>query len=345
MNSRGLARYASALAALALCAACSGSVRQAQSGTALTPSIAALNGTYVGRTLFVNGRPVTAARLSPFPRYATILPERRAKGRTFEYVFNQYGSYASIFDYPKSTQEIGQIPGDGGQGCTNVLYGYGKGIFWNVGGQTQITEYQVLKKPIKTLPFAYSSPSSCAMNADGDLAVGVLYASGAGGGDVVIFKKATGSGVAYRTALDEEFFDGYDNKGNLFADGFTGNRTGFALVELPNGSSKFVTIKTSNSVQFPGSVQWDGTYLTVFDQRANAMYQYTVSGTKATLKGTVKFSGSGDCAQTWIVKGLVYCADAGNGDGEVFDYPAGGAAIATFTGNFILPLGVVAARI
>jgi hypothetical protein len=97
-------------------------------------------------------------------------------------------------------------------------------------------------------------------------------------------------------------------------------------------------------VQFPGSVQWDGTYLTVFDQNTNAMYQYTVRGTTATLKGTVSFSGSGDCAQTWIVQGLVYCGDAGNGDGEVFNYPAGGSPIATFTGNFDVPLGVVAAK-
>jgi hypothetical protein len=144
--------------------------------------------------------------------------------------------------------------------------------------------------------------------------------------------------------LDEEFFDGYDPSGNLFADGFTGNRSGFALVELPKGSSKFVTIKTSNSPEFPGSVQWDGTYLTVFDQNANAMYQYTVSGTKATLQGTVLLSGSSDCAQTWLVQSLVYCGDAGNGDGEVFKYPAGGSAIAVFTGNFDVPLGVVAAK-
>jgi hypothetical protein len=91
-------------------------------------------------------------------------------------------------------------------------------------------------------------------------------------------------------------------------------------------------------------VQWDGTYLTVFDQIANATYQYTVSGTTATLKGTVSLSGSSDCAQTWIVQGLVYCGDAGNGDGEVFNYPAGGSPIAVFTGNFDFPLGVVAAK-
>ncbi len=323
------------MVALALLSACGAS--------AVAPSTAAFNVTYVGRTLVVNGRPVTAERLSPLPRYATIIPDRHKKSKTYEYVINDYGSYASIFDYPKSVQEIGMIYGAGGQGCTNVLYGYGKKIFWNVGGANQITEYRVPQKQLKTLSVVYDFPSSCAMNTSGDLAVGILYASGAGGGDVVIFKNATGSGTAYSTPLDEEFFDGYDNQGNLFADGFTGNRTGFALVELPEGSSKFVRIQTSNSPEFPGSVQWDGTYLTVFDQDTDAVYQYTVSGTKATLKGTVTLSGAGDCAQTWIVPGLIYCGDADSG-GEIFSYPAGGSAIATFTGEFDLPLGMVAAK-
>jgi hypothetical protein len=160
----------------------------------------------------------------------------------------------------------------------------------------------------------------------------------------LIFKNATGTPTVYSTPLDEEFFNGYDNQGNLFADGFTGNRYGFALVELAKGSTKFVKVSTSNSVQFPGSVQWDGTYLTVFDQLANALYQYTVTGTTATLKGTVQLSGSSDCAQTWIVKGLLYCGDAGNNNGEVFKYPQGGSPIAVFTGNFDFPLGVTAAK-
>jgi hypothetical protein len=143
--------------------------------------------------------------------------------------------------------------------------------------------------------------------------------------------------------LSKEYFDGYDPSGDLFADGFASS-SNFALVELPKGSSKFVTIKTSNSPEFPGSVQWDGTYLTVFDQFTSETYQYSVSGTNATLKNTVQLSGAGDCAQTWIVKGLLYCGDAGNGDGEVFKYPAGGSPTATFTGSFDLPLGVTAVR-
>ncbi|MGP8101583.1 MAG: hypothetical protein ACLQHL_12640, partial [Candidatus Cybelea sp.] len=318
METTGLVKYTGAIVALAILSACGGT-------SAVAPSTATLNATYVGRTLSVNGRLVTAARVNPLPRYATIIPDRHTKSKTYEYVLNDYGSYASIFNYPKSVDQIGTINGLGGQGCTNVLYGYGKKTFWNVGGQRQIEEFKVPQKLIKTLSVAYSFPSSCAMDTSGDLAVGILEASGAGGGDVVIFKNASGSGTAYATPLDEEFFNGYDNQGNLFADGFTGDRSGFALVELPKGSSKFETIKTSNSPDFPGSVQWDGTYLTVFDQDTNEMYQYTVSGTTATLKGTVSYSGSSDCAQTWIVPGLVYCGDAGNDGGEIFDYPAGGS--------------------
>ena len=181
------------------------------------------------------------------------------------------------------------------------------------------------------------------MNTSGDLAVGTFFESGPGGGDVVIFKNASGTGKVYSTPLAAEYFDGYDPQGNLFADGIA-NSGYFGLVELPKGGSTFKTITTSNSVQFPGSVQWDGTYLTVFDQLANKTYRYTVSGTKATLKGTVSYVGSGDCAQTWIVKGIIYCGDAGNDDGEVFKYPAGGSAIAVLGSGLPEPLGVTAAN-
>ena len=340
-------KYASSLAALAICAACAGippfdsaQARLAQPDIAVAPTTATYR--YVGKMLLVNGRLVTAARPPrPLPRYTTILPEEHPKARDYEYIMNNYGSYAGIFDYPSSDKEIGQVPNVGGQGCTNVLFGYGKQIVWIVAAYNQITEYGVLKTPIKTLSDSVGMPSSCAMDASGDLAVGILIGSGAG--DIVIYKNASGSGSVYKTPLSEEYFDGYDSGGNLFADGFTASGF-FALVELPKGASKFQTVSTSNAVTFPGSVQWDGTYLTVFDQDANVMYQYAVNGTKATLKGNVSFSGAGDCAQTWIVPGIVYCGDAGNDDGEVFKYPGGGSPIAILTGAFDFPLGVTAAE-
>ncbi len=310
-------KYAAALLALATCSACG--------AVAVAPANA--------------GLPVTAAHVhtGALPRFAMLVPDELARPKTFEYIINYYGTYAGIFDYPISDRQIGKIKDVGGQGCTNVLYGNGKRTFWIVAGPNQITEYEVPKKPLKTLSVPYGSPSSCAMDTSGDLAVGELSS-----GDIVIFKNASGSGLVMTTPLSNEYFDGYDNNGNLFADGFNGNDS-FELVELPQGSSTFHTITTSNTVKFPGSVQWDGKYLTVTDQESQAMYQYTVSGTEATLKGTVSLTGSNDCAQTWISTGVVFCADSGYGNGEVFEYPAGGSAIAIFTGNFDLPLGTVAA--
>ncbi|HVN69222.1 MAG TPA: hypothetical protein VMU38_06215 [Candidatus Binatia bacterium] len=337
MTTPAFLRCAGAVVALAVVSACG-------SGSAIAPSARGISTAYSGRTLLVNGRPVTAERLNPLPRYAELVPEKK-KSKNYEYIINYYGTYASIFNYPKGTSMIGQLQGAGGQGCTNVLYGYGKKIIWNAGRTNDlISEYRVPTKLIKTLSLDYTFTSSCAMNSSGDLAVGVLLGNSYGpAGQVVIFKNATGTPKVYNTPLAREYFDGYDPNGNLFADGFAGTYS-FGLVELPKGSSKAVSIKTSNSPSFPGSVQWDGTYLTVFDQDTSETYQYTISGTNATLKNTVKYSGASDCAQTWIVKGLMYCGDAGNNQGEVYNYPAGGSPVATFTGDFDLPLGVVAAK-
>jgi hypothetical protein len=335
-------KYAGALVALAICSACAG-------GSAVAPSSATNSVEYVGRTASVNGRLVTAARpnLSGLPYYLTSFPDRTSKAGLryrglFEYVINFYISYATIFHYPTKDSQTGTLNNVGGQGCTNVLHGYGKRTFWVITSSTDIGEYVVPKKQIKTLTVSDGSmPSSCAMNNAGDLAVGIL--DGPSTGDVLIYKNASGTGTFVKSPLAREYFDGYDPNGNLFFDGFT-NASAFQLDELPNGSSKVQTITTSNTIQFPGSVQWDGKYLTVFDQLANAMYQYTVSGTKATLKGTISFTGSGDCAQTWIAKGVVYCGDAFNDNGEVFAYPAGGSPIAVFTGDFNEPLGTVAVQ-
>lgn len=127
-------------------------------------------------------------------------------------------------------------------------------------------------------------------------------------------------------------------------DGFN-HSYAFELDELPQGGDKFYAIATSNTVEFPGSVQWDGKYLTVLDQSLGAIYRYAIKGTKATLKGTVTLRGSSDCGETWIAQPYVYCADAGNEDGEVFKYPAGGSPVATLSGASQLPLGVVALRV
>jgi hypothetical protein len=339
MNKIGLAKYTGALVALAICSACSG----AGTGSAVAPSNPTLNSAYKARTAFVNGRPVTAARpnLNGVTWFNPIDAAPPAKSNDYEYIINDYGSYASIFNYPGSKKEIGSITNVGGQGCTNVLYGYGKKIVWIVAGTDQISEYQVPSKLLRSLSVATNDfPSSCAMDSAGDLAVGIL--AGPDTGDIAVFKKAAGKPKYTSTPVGEEFFDGYDTKGNLFFDGFTGSN--FSIAEIPKGSQKAEAITLSDSIGFPGSVQWDGKYMTVLDQFTNVIHQYTMSGTKGTLKGTITLSNASDCAQTWIAAGVVYCGDAGNDNGSAYKYPAGGKPLAVFSGNFDEPLGTTAAE-
>jgi hypothetical protein len=330
-----LVKPSGVLMTLAVCCACSGS-------PAIAPSGAGLAAGYIGATATLNARPVTArpTTLEPYD----LIHERlgNSKSQKYEYIINNYGSYASVFDFPKSTKQTGTIDDVGGQGCSNVLYGYGKKTFWIVAAANKIAEYEVPHKPVKTLSSPDgSAPSSCAMNTGGDLAVGILH--GTDSGDIILYEGASGKGTAIATPLAQEYFDGYDDKGNLFFDGFTGS-SAFQLDEMVKGTKKIQTISTSNTVNFPGSVQWDGTYLTVTDQLANVIYQYKILGSKAMLKGTVVLGGTGDCAQTWIATGLVYCADSRGDQGEVYKYPAGGTAVAVFSGNFDLPLGTVAVQ-
>jgi hypothetical protein len=236
------------------------------------------------------------------------------------------------FDYPKSTSPIGQITGvsDANGECTT-----GHGTFWVVAsGANEVEEFKAGgNNPIATQTTKAGEPSGCAVDATtSNLAVTIIS-----NGDVTIFKPGDKPGRILKSGLLEAFFDGYDAKGNLFADGLNGSAAS-QLVELPKGKTRFENI--SVSMRTPGgSVQWDGKYLAIGG--GTAIYRYSIVGKKATLKGTVPLNGSSDCVQTWIVKDLVFCADAGNEEGLVYKYPAGGSAIATLSGSFQLPAGVV----
>jgi hypothetical protein len=254
-----------------------------------------------------------------------------------QYFSNFNDSTLVEFDYPKSESEIGQITGvAGAQGeCTK-----GARTFWSVAsGSNAIEEFKAGgTSPIATLTESTGEPISCAIDpTTGDLAVTILS-----DGNVVLYQNAKGSGTVMSTPLIEAYFDGYDAKGNLFADGFN-SKHAFQLVELPKGSSSFKAISISNTIKFPASVQWDGSYLTIGDGSGD-IYRYQVVARKAKLKGTVSLT-SGDCVATWIANrlGLVFCA---NGiEGLVYNYPAGGPPVADLSGSgFNFPVGVVSLR-
>ncbi|HEY3676816.1 MAG TPA: hypothetical protein VGK84_12595, partial [Candidatus Tumulicola sp.] len=201
MNTIGLVKYTGALVALAICSACSG----AGSGSAMAPSSPTLNLEYKAGVAYVNGKPTTAARPNLGARSvgAALLPNAIANTtKYYDYIISDYGTYASIFNYPTGEKQIGTLNNVGGQGCTNVLYGYGRKIVWIVAGSDQISEYKVPTKLMKTLSVPQNDfPSSCGMDLQGDLAVGML--AGPDTGDMVIFKGAAGSGTFIKTPITD----------------------------------------------------------------------------------------------------------------------------------------------
>ena len=263
-------------------------------------------------------------------------PDKKKKSGAIQYISNFYDGDLLEFDYPKGTSSTGTISGvtDSQGECTQGLVG--KADFWVVAsGSDAVEEFKAGgSSPISTLSESAGEPAGCALSPKGDLAVSIL-----GAGDVVIFKGAKGSGTTVSDGLSSSYFLGYDKAGNLFVDGEGG--AGTELAEMPAGKSSFSLITLPNSITFPGEVQYDGKYITVNDQSGYAIYGYTVSGTTATLKQTVSYTGATDCVQTWIAGKFFICPDAGAENGKIYPYPKGGAATATLSGSFDLPIGAV----
>ncbi len=263
-----------------------------------------------------------------------FVPGKAPKSNVYQWVSTLYSSNGAVeYDYPKGTGPIGEISGTDAQGeCTS-----GKSTFWIVNsGNNDLAEYTYNgKKLIKTLSISDSGePAGCAVNStNGDIAVTLL-----GEGAVILFKGGKQKGETVEDGLAETYFDGYDAKGDLFVDGVTAEST--ALVEMAAGSKTFENVSLPNTIKFPGSVQWDGKYVTVNDQEGGAIYRYAIADDVATLKGTVELTGTSDCSGTWIAQPYVFCADAGLADAPVFKYPGGGDSIATLSGSG-LPISVV----
>jgi hypothetical protein len=138
-------------------------------------------------------------------------------------------------------------------------------------------------------------------------------------------------------ALSQASFCGYDNEGNLFVDGTTSSGD-VALTELPSGGNAFTTITLSQSIKAPGGVQWDGSHLAVGDTGTSpsVIYQFDVSGSRATKVGSTMLGGSKRVEQFWIQRGRLVAPDPARSCGQspagciaIYRYPAGGSPITT----------------
>ncbi|MGC1379416.1 MAG: hypothetical protein WA814_00175 [Candidatus Baltobacteraceae bacterium] len=168
------------------------------------------------------------------------------------------------------------------------------GSIWVTNTGTQQTLwYSRAGTPIGSLSDPSGYPVGCAVNpTNGDVAVTNIF-DVSGNGGVEIYPGGSGSPTFYTNpAQSEYFFPAYDRSGNLYVDGF-GN-SGFALSELPAGSSTMSTVGVSGgTIYFPGGVNWNRTAgdLTIGDQECNGgadscVYTLSVSGSTATITGS-----------------------------------------------------------
>lgn len=213
--------------------------------------------------------------------------------------------------------------------------------------------------PIETLVNPGESAISCAVDPmTGDLAVTSGGNISSGTGAVAIYAHAKGTPQIYTDPkIFAVFWCGYDDKGNLFVNGQpSGNGFGFQLAELPKGKKTFTNIKlTGGTINFPGQVQWDGKYLLVGDQEAqasgssetSAIYETTGAGgkivKKIALKKSVNFS------QFEVLGDLIIGPNSlggsfGGGDVLFYKYPAGGDPTKSLSGDFGYPIGLVISK-
>ncbi len=218
-------------------------------------------------------------------------------------------------------------------------------IFVDDTGASKVLEYdRTGTQPIHTFKTPNATPNSCAIDpATGNLAIS-YNPLGDGPGAVDVYKRATGKRTTYTTPnVFRYYFIGYDNAGNLFIDG-TDMHVTFELAELPAGGQTTQAITMGTSVSLPGAIAWDGQYLAIGDQVciecASQIDRVSVSGTTATLVGTVALLDSCDVLQYWIDKGRVIAADDCGSTVKYFNYPAGGNSLKTIASPLNEPVGV-----
>lgn len=181
-------------------------------------------------------------------------------------------------------------------------------------------------KPVLRLNDGYR-PVGCAVDPKtGDLAAADLGTLSGRETNIAIWNHGKGVPTLWGDASFEFFsFCGYDDHGNLFVDGVdAANNVEFA--EMPkNGTLQNVSL--NQAIEAPGSVQWDGAYVTVADAKAHKLYRFAIAGYTGTLEGSTALTGwqMAESAQTWITGSTIIAPYGRAAKGiALWSYPNGG---------------------
>lgn len=228
-------------------------------------------------------------------------------------------------------------------------YGNGKTIEYAHGGTSPLNTF--------TSP---GLPFGCSVDKNGDLAVTSFDP-----GSITVFARGQSQGTTYtNNACKLMWPAGYDDKGNLYALGessiaalgasspYVRKEYDVSVCALTAGSGVMSVVGLSGAnINSPGSVMWDGEYITLTDQAYMGSYDSGVYQTTETSSGGLEvvgstdlgdscYSGYSDIEQPFLVgkkntpdnhrEGSVLvavnvsCAQSGVSAVDFWQYPAGG---------------------
>jgi len=285
-----------------------------------------------------------------------MLPE--AKSETLLYVSDLYNNVVYAYSYPK-LKPVGELTTDmlSPDGlCTDK-----KGDLFvvnNTPNDNDIVEFaHGGTTPLQTLVDPAQIGVACSVDpVTGNLAVTNIENISFGAGSISIYPKATGNPTILADPdIGSVYFCAYDDKGNLYLDGFSGGPSdgSFEFAELPKGKSKFTPILLKNTtINFPGDIAWDGKYVDVADQEeavisgsppilTSAIYRTT--GTDGKVVSQEILANSDDLIQ-YFNEGTEAIGVNFHGTFVAFwQYPKGGKEIKTLTG-FSGPIGIALSK-
>ncbi|MGA8474393.1 MAG: hypothetical protein WB681_04940 [Candidatus Cybelea sp.] len=122
-------------------------------------------------------------------------------------------------------------------------------------------------------------------------------------------------------------FLGYDNQGNLFIEGKESANGPDVFAELPKGGSAFNDVTLNQTLTNMGTVQWDGSYITLAS--GNTINEIQISGSNGTIVGETTLDGEWVRYPVFWIQGDAVLGDhvtrtnRYNGQG-IWHYPQGG---------------------
>jgi hypothetical protein len=203
-----------------------------------------------------------------------------------------------------------------------------------INGSGEIAEYaHGGKSRIKTLSDPNFTPGWCSV----DPTTGNLAAVGSDQGSpaIAVYVGAEGSPMIYSVPFETASYCGYDNKGNLFVDGYFQNSVSTAFGELRKGATKFKKLAMRDQFATPGGVQWDGKYITLGGSYADApdIYRFDIRGDRAVQLSSHRLNGLHFLNAFWIQGSRVVATDLFGQDPYktlyFYAYPAAGNPIKT----------------